>query len=110
MHHWGLSGHPGRILWGPMPPVMHEPDFRKSPNVGTEHLDFASQGPKWEMGFPVGGGLASCPIWRGGSSSLASAYHAIGTAHIELAGLPEADRNPIMLYNTTFSDSGRCAN
>ena len=42
-----------------MPPVMHEPDFGKSPNVGTEHLDFASQGPKksisasWSIHAPL---------------------------------------------------------
>ena len=29
VHHWGLSGHPGRILGGPMPPVMHQLDFAK---------------------------------------------------------------------------------
>ena len=44
-----------------MPPVMHEPDFGKSPNVGTEHLDFASQGPKksisasWSIRAPLTG-------------------------------------------------------
>ena len=42
-----------------MPPVIHEPDFRKSPNVGAEHLDFASQGPKksisasWSIHAPL---------------------------------------------------------
>ena len=48
VHHCalGLSGHPGRILWGPMPPVMHQPDFRKTRNMGAEYFAPPSQGPQ----------------------------------------------------------------
>ena len=46
-----------------MPPVIHEPDFRKSPNVGAEHLDFASQGPKKSISasWPIHAPLAPLP-------------------------------------------------
>ena len=56
---------------------------------------------------------ARVPTWRRGGVPppyQRSACHSISSAHIEFARLPEADRNAIMLYNTTFSDSGRRAN
>ena len=59
VHHWGLSGHPGRILWGPVPPVMHQPDFAPRRNVGAEHFAPPSQGPKksisasWSIRAPL---------------------------------------------------------
>ena len=54
VHHWGLSGHPGRILWGPMPPVMHQPDFHKNPKHGGRLFRPPfSRAQKGDFGFLV---------------------------------------------------------
>ena len=61
VHHWGLSGYRGRVLWGPMPPVARQPDFRKTRNMGAEYFAPPSQGPKksisasWSIRAPLTG-------------------------------------------------------